>query len=210
MTAIRSGRQRSRGVRDQRDRSPASRARCRAPASVAKVRSVVRRRRRRPATAGRRTSRRRWSTSLCADLPLIEDLQRRLAGAMPAVACHDAGPRRTVIDGRRRARAARATIAAISTAAAAASHPLFDGPSPARSSASSTELVVSTPNVIGTPVAAAAADRGRARRRTRCNRSAASRRGSGSRGRRPRRSGRSRPRAAPPTESRTRPARGRR
>ena len=33
---------------------------------------------------------------------------------------------------------------------------LVAGPSPARSSASSTELVVSTPNVIGTPVAAAA------------------------------------------------------
>ena len=32
---------------------------------------------------------------------------------------------------------------------------MFDGPSPARSSASSTEFVVSTPKVIGTPVAAA-------------------------------------------------------
>ena len=48
-----------------------------------------------------------------------------------------------------------ATTDTISIAATAASHPLFDGPSPARSIASSTELVVSTPNAIGTPVAAA-------------------------------------------------------
>jgi len=33
---------------------------------------------------------------------------------------------------------------------------LFSGPSPARASASSAEFVVSTPNVIGTPVAPAA------------------------------------------------------
>ena len=39
----------------------------------------------------------------------------------------------------------------------AASRPLFDGPGAARSSASSAELVVSTPNAIGTPVLAAAA-----------------------------------------------------
>src|SRR5580693_340215 len=38
----------------------------------------------------------------------------------------------------------------------AASHPLLEGPAPARSSASSTELVVRTPKVIGTPVEAAA------------------------------------------------------
>ena len=52
-----------------------------------------------------------------------------------------------------------ATTDAISIAATAASCPLFDGPSPARASASSTELVVSTPNVIGTPVAPAVAAR---------------------------------------------------
>ena len=46
---------------------------------------------------------------------------------------------------------------AISTAASAASRPLFDGPGAARSSASSAELVVSTPNDIGTPVLPAAA-----------------------------------------------------
>src|SRR5215471_18059162 len=46
---------------------------------------------------------------------------------------------------------------AISTAAVAASHPLLSGPSPARASASSMEFVVSTPNAIGTRVAAAAA-----------------------------------------------------
>ena len=45
----------------------------------------------------------------------------------------------------------------ISTAASAASRPLLPSPGTARSSASSTELVVSTPKVIGTPVAAAAA-----------------------------------------------------
>ena len=49
-----------------------------------------------------------------------------------------------------------ATTSAISIAATAASHPLLPVPSPARASASSTELVVSTPNAIGTPVAAAA------------------------------------------------------
>ena len=42
-------------------------------------------------------------------------------------------------------------------AATAASQPLLAGPSPARSIASSTEFVVSTPNAIGTPVSAAAA-----------------------------------------------------
>src|SRR5438445_171730 len=47
-----------------------------------------------------------------------------------------------------------ATTSAISIAATAASRPLLDGPSPARASASSTEFVVSTPNAIGTPVAA--------------------------------------------------------
>ena len=47
---------------------------------------------------------------------------------------------------------ARGTSAAISIAAAAASRPLLPAPSPARASASSTELVVSTPNAIGTPV----------------------------------------------------------
>ena len=52
-------------------------------------------------------------------------------------------------------RSVRCSVA-ISTAATAASQPLLPGPSPARSSASSTELVVSTPKVIGTPVAAAA------------------------------------------------------
>src|SRR5262245_21012614 len=41
-------------------------------------------------------------------------------------------------------------------AAMAASCPLLPGPSPARANASSTELVVSTPNAIGMPVAAAA------------------------------------------------------
>ena len=43
------------------------------------------------------------------------------------------------------------------TAASAASRPLFDGPSPARAAASSSEFVVRTPNVIGTPVACEAA-----------------------------------------------------
>src|ERR1019366_8864615 len=51
-------------------------------------------------------------------------------------------------------RAGCAPTLSIWSAAAAASLPLFDGPSPARSIASSTELVFSTPNVIGTPVAA--------------------------------------------------------
>ena len=57
----------------------------------------------------------------------------------------------------RRCDRGRAITVAISTAATAASQPLLAGPSTARSSASSAELVVSTPNVIGTPVAAAAA-----------------------------------------------------
>ncbi len=45
---------------------------------------------------------------------------------------------------------------AISTAASAASRPLLAGPAAARSTACSTESVVSTPKAIGTPVAAAA------------------------------------------------------
>ena len=79
----------------------------------------------------------------------------------------------------------------------------------ARSSASSTELVVSTPNVIGTPVAAAAAVeavRDRRRdvlevRRLAANQAAEADDGVEAR--------RSRPRAARPAGSRTRPARGR-
>src|SRR3954466_2885982 len=77
-----------------------------------------------------------------ADLPLIQDLQRRLPAAVPDVLSHD------------ERRPSAAAIAAISIAAAAASQPLLVGPSPARASASSAELVVSTPNVIGTPVSA--------------------------------------------------------
>src|SRR5581483_5262937 len=86
-----------------------------------------------------------------ADLPLIENLQRRLARAMPRVlSFHDRGAGGLVN---------AATTSAISNAASAASRPLLSGPSPARASASSTEFVVSTPSAIGTPVAAAPAVR---------------------------------------------------
>src|SRR5262249_46208033 len=81
-----------------------------------------------------------------ADLPRIQDLQRRFAGAMTQILAnraHGALPRLRCC-----------ATTAISMAAAAASHPLLDGSSAARSSASSTEFVVSTPNAMGTPVAA--------------------------------------------------------
>ena len=112
-----------------------------------------------------------------ADVPLIQDLQRRLARAMTGIllarARHDAAG----------GRVSCATTDAISIAATAASCPLFDGPSPARASASSTELVVSTPNVIGTPVGAGRRRQAVRPQPTRCNPCAAFRRGSGSRGR---------------------------
>ena len=83
------------------------------------------------------------------DLPLIQDLQRdfarpatRVLPRSPAGCGGHASVRRD----------SSAKIAAISMAAAAASHPLLDGPSTARASASSIELVVRTPNAIGTPV----------------------------------------------------------
>ena len=88
-----------------------------------------------------------------ADVPLIQDLQRRLARAMSVILL--ARARHDVAGGR----VSWATTDAISIAAMAASRPLFAGPSPARASASSTELVVRTPKVIGTPVAPAVAAR---------------------------------------------------
>src|SRR5207253_102966 len=113
-----------------------------------------------------------------SDFPLIQDLQRGLAGTMPrvglaprhALARRARDPRRLRRYGRTPPRihflcvsasvcrcANCATTPTISIAAAAASQPLFDGPSPARSIASSTEFVVRTPNAMGTPVAAAPA-----------------------------------------------------
>src|SRR5262245_43811692 len=83
------------------------------------------------------------------DFPLIENLESRLSRPAAAVFFH----------ARPRLSPRRATRAAISIAAFAASQPLLDGPSPARSSASSAELVVRTPNAIGTPVAPAASVR---------------------------------------------------
>src|SRR5581483_9555651 len=94
------------------------------------------------------------------DLPLIQHLHggfaRAVAGARPPAgrpglrsAAHTSAPlpapRRSVW-----------LSAVISRAAAAASRPLFDGPGTARSSASSAEFVVSTPKLIGTPVASEA------------------------------------------------------
>ena len=70
--------------------------------------------------------------------------------------CRDARASRLRRSRRRLGASSCATTSAISIAATAASCPLLPVPSPARASASSTELVVSTPNAIGTPVAAAA------------------------------------------------------
>src|SRR5512132_2838999 len=77
------------------------------------------------------------------DLPLIQNLQRGFAAAMPLIEFHVARPRLL-------------RSSAISIAASAASRPLLAAPGAARSSASSTELVVRTPNAIGTAVASAA------------------------------------------------------
>ena len=94
-----------------------------------------------------------------ADLPLIEHLYGDFARTVPRILLPDAnsagarGGRHVLVAAGWRL--SSAMTSAISRAAAAASRPLFSGPPPARASASSTEFVVSTPNVIGTPVAPA-------------------------------------------------------
>src|SRR5204862_7673172 len=94
------------------------------------------------------------------DLPLIEHLHRGFPSAMTR-AMADASGRgvrcgaHTLMPSDFRSRSFLCSVA-ISTAAMAASQPLLAGPATARSNASSTEFVVSTPKVIGTPVAAAA------------------------------------------------------
>ena len=139
-----------------------------------------------------------------ADLPLIQDLQRRLARAAPAVfaqrAClprgSRAGPPRQLsrdrrhLDGRRR----RFPSLVRGPSHRARQRLLDRSWSSARRTPSARPCRPPQPSAVGRPP-------------RRCSRSAASRRGSGSPGRRPRRTGRSRPPRAPP-ESRTRRARG--
>ena len=133
---------------------------CRAPASVANARSVVRRRLARRATACVEERLGRAVDVAAADLPLIEDLQRRFARAVARIFLHARGPRAHASLGRRACRVSCATtVGHLDRRPPPLPTPCCAGPSPARSSASSTEFVVSTPNVIGTPVAAAAAVR---------------------------------------------------
>ena len=95
--------------------------------------------------AAPRRRRPRAGTATAGPPPVPGDGPR---GSAPAPLTPGTPPRRRGFSSRN-----RRTIA---SAASAASHPLFDGPAPARASASSTELVVSTPKAIGTPLSSAA------------------------------------------------------
>ena len=117
-----------------------------------------------PARAPRRTSRTASSASgWCSrkyvverlrrlgapDFPEVQDLQRRLARLIAARSAHECSSPRGIA--RRRRVEPRVQPRHRDSAAAAASRPLFAGPSPARAIASSAVFVVSTPNAIGTP-----------------------------------------------------------
>src|SRR5436853_2580082 len=92
-----------------------------------------------------------------ADFPLVEHLHGDLAPAMPGflLGSFRRSPLRARVHPPIPSSMLRKSFA-ISSAAAAASRPLFPAPGPERSTACSSVSVVSTPKAIGTPVAEAA------------------------------------------------------